>query len=155
MSDIISSHFHLYEAILFMLPLNSLAPGKLEWHFWYLILQIISMIDGWGISFELTLRLMSLDLTDEKSTLVQVMSWFRQATSHYLSQWWPSSLSPNGITRPQWVNSPMVISFVCRWFMNDIVACLISYLVSYLILSHILSCLISYLIFVFCICIRL
>ena len=26
----------------------------------------------------------------------------RQATSHYLSQCWPRSLSPNGVTRPQW-----------------------------------------------------
>ena len=48
---------------------------------------------------------MPLDLTDDKSTLVQVMAWCRQATSHYLSQCWPRSMSPYGITRPQWVNS--------------------------------------------------
>ena len=71
----------------------------------YLILQIIAVIDGWGISWELALRCMSLDLTDDKSTLVQVMVWCHQATSHYLSQCWPRSLSPYGITRPQWVNS--------------------------------------------------
>ena len=47
---------------------------------------------------------MPLKLSDDKSTLVQVMAWCRQATSHYLSQLWPRSLSPNGITRPQWVN---------------------------------------------------
>ena len=47
---------------------------------------------------------MPLDFTDEKSTLVQVMAWCRQATSHYLSQCWPRSMSPNGVTRPQWVN---------------------------------------------------
>ena len=46
---------------------------------------------------------MSLDLTDDKSTLVQVMAWCRQATSHYLSQCWPRSLSPYGVTRPQWI----------------------------------------------------
>ena len=46
---------------------------------------------------------MLLDLTDDKSTLVQVMAWCRQATSHYLSQCWPRSLSPYGVTRPQWV----------------------------------------------------
>ena len=34
------------------------------------------------------------------STLVQVMAWCRQATSHYLSQCWPSFLSPYGVTRP-------------------------------------------------------
>ena len=32
------------------------------------------------------------------------MAWCRQATSHYLSQCWPRSLSPYGITKPQWVN---------------------------------------------------
>ena len=47
---------------------------------------------------------MPLDLTDNKSTLVQVMAWCRQATSHYLSQCWPRSMSPNGVTGPQWVN---------------------------------------------------
>ena len=47
----------------------------------------------------------SLDHTYDKSTLVQVMARCRQATSHYLSQCWPRSKSPHGITRPQWVNS--------------------------------------------------
>ena len=47
---------------------------------------------------------MPRDLTDDKSTLVQVMAWCHQATSHYLSQCWLSSLSSCGIARPQWVN---------------------------------------------------
>ena len=84
---------------------NSLAPGKFEWNFRYLIFQIISVIDGWGISCELALRWMSLDLSDNKSTLVQVMAWCRQATSHYLNQCWPRSSMPYGITRSQWVNT--------------------------------------------------
>ena len=57
---------------------------------------------------------MSLYLTDDKSTLVQVMAWCRQATSHYLSQCWPRSLSPYSVTWPQWVNSNMT----CMPFMN-------------------------------------
>ena len=32
------------------------------------------------------------------------MAWCRQATSHYLSQCWPRSLAPYGVTKPQWVN---------------------------------------------------
>ena len=84
--------------------LNSLSPGKFESNFRYLIFQIISLINGWGISSELVLRWMLLDLADDnKSTLVQVMAWCRQATNHYLSQCWPRSLSPYGITRHQWV----------------------------------------------------
>ena len=63
------------------------------------------MNGGWGISYENALRWMPLNITDEKSTLVQVMAWCRQATSHYLSRCWPRSLSPFGVTRPQWVDS--------------------------------------------------
>ena len=74
----------------------------------YLVFQRISVIDGWGISCEISLRWMSLHLTDDKSTLVQVMAWCHQATSHYLSQWWPRSLSPNGITRPQLVKTQTI-----------------------------------------------
>ena len=84
---------------------NSLAPGKFECNFRDLIFQIISVINGWVISCELALRWMSLDLTDDKSTLVQVMAWCRQETIHYLSQCWLRSQLPYGITKPQWVNS--------------------------------------------------
>ena len=61
------------------------------------------MNGGWGISYEIALRWMPLDLTDDKSTLVQVMAWCRQATGHYLNQCWPRSQMPYGVTRPQWV----------------------------------------------------
>ena len=33
------------------------------------------------------------------------MAWCRQATSHYLSQCWPRSLSPHGVARPHWINA--------------------------------------------------
>ena len=33
------------------------------------------------------------------------MAWCHQATSHYLSQCWPRSLSPYDVDRPQWFNS--------------------------------------------------
>ena len=62
------------------------------------------MIDSWGISCEITLIWMPLEFTDDQSTLVQVMAWCHQATSHYLSQCWHRSLSPYDITRPQWIN---------------------------------------------------
>ena len=56
---------------------------------------------------------MPLDFTDDKSALVQVMAWCRQATSHYLSQCWPRSLSPYDVIRPQWVNSLVPGICVC------------------------------------------
>ena len=62
------------------------------------------MIEEWTISGQIALNWMSLDFTEDKSTLVQVMAWCRQATSHYLSQYWPKSVSPYGVIWPQWVN---------------------------------------------------
>ena len=85
--------------------INSLAPGRFWFNFRWVILKLTLVNGGWGISFEIALRWMPLDLTDDKSTLVQVMAWCRQATSHYLSQWWPRSMSPYGVIRPQWVNT--------------------------------------------------
>ena len=68
-------------------------------------LKLNPKIDGWGISWEIALRWMSVDLTDDKSsTLVQVMAWCRQATSAYLSHCWPSFLLPYCFTRSWWVN---------------------------------------------------
>ena len=83
---------------------NSLVPGRFEWNFRKIIFQLISVIDGWGIFCEIAPIWMPLELTDIKSTLVQAMAWCCQATSHYLSQCWPRSLSPY---RPQWVNAAL------------------------------------------------
>ena len=55
----------LYTHISFV---NSLAPGRSE------------MIDDLCIPRRITLRWISLDCTDNKSTLVQTMAWCRQAT---------------------------------------------------------------------------
>ena len=65
--------------------------------------MLFLVTDAWCISCEIAIRWMLLDLDDDKSTLVQVMAWCRQATSHYLNQCWHRSLSPYGVTRPQWV----------------------------------------------------
>ena len=61
------------------------------------------MTDGCDISIEIALRWTPLDFSDDKSTLVQVMAWCRQATSHCMNQCWPRSLPPYGVTRPQCV----------------------------------------------------
>ena len=43
------------------------------------------MIGDWDTCCEIALKRMSLHLTDDKSTSVQVMAWWRQATSHYMN----------------------------------------------------------------------
>ena len=63
-----------------------------------------SVIDGKGISRKITLRWMSLNLTVDNSTMVQVMAWWRQTTSYYLSQCWYRHMWPFGITKSQWVD---------------------------------------------------
>ena len=92
--------------------INSLAPGRFELNFICMALKLVLLIDGWGIYCVIAFRWMSLQLTDDKSTFVQVMAWCHQATSHYLRQcrprslssslliWnqcWPSSIMPFGI----------------------------------------------------------
>ena len=45
---------------------------------------------------------MPQDLTDDCSTLVQVMAWCYQATSYYMSQCCPSPMTPYGAITTQW-----------------------------------------------------
>ena len=94
---------------------NSLAPGKFEWNFRYVIFTQIIVIDGWGLSSEIALIWMSLDFTGDQTTLVQVMAWCRRA-SHCLSQCWPRSLLPYDLIRPQWVNSwKLSYEYTLKW----------------------------------------
>ena len=69
------------------------------------IFNLALLIGIFKSSYDDVLRWMPQDLSDDKSTLVQVMAWCHQATSHYLNQCWPRSLMSYGVTRPQWVNS--------------------------------------------------
>ena len=59
---------------------NSLAPGKFELSFRYVVFKRISVTGGWGISCEIALIWMSLDFTDGQSTLDQVMAWWQAIT---------------------------------------------------------------------------
>ena len=81
----------------------SLAPGKSEHDSKNVIFNLVLLIGIFRSSHDNVLWWMPQDLTDDKSTLVQVMAWCHQATSHYLSQCWLSSLLPYGVARPQWV----------------------------------------------------
>ena len=58
------------------------------------------MIDGWGFYCEIALSWMSVDLTDDKSTWVQEMAWYHQATNYYL----------NILSRVHWIKLNLVYS---------------------------------------------
>ena len=65
---------------------NSLVPGRSEWDSQNVIFKIVLLVGIFRSSHDNALWWMPQYLTDDKSTLVQVMAWCRQATSHYLSQ---------------------------------------------------------------------
>ena len=98
----------------FLLQLNSLAPGGFENIFQNVFFKLISWIDTLSNSCETALRSMPQNPSDDKSTLVQVMAWCHQAASHYLSQCCPRSLSPYGVTRPQWVKFISTCIRICK-----------------------------------------
>ena len=81
------------------------APGRSGCDFKNVIFNLVLLIGLFRSSYVNVLRWMPQDLTDDKSTLVQVMAWCHQATSHYLNQCWQRSPMPYGITRPQWVKT--------------------------------------------------
>ena len=66
------------------------------------VFKLILRIDIFGSSYEVGSTLLTENLTDDKSTLIQVKAWCHQATSHYPSHCSPKSMSPYGFTRPQW-----------------------------------------------------
>ena len=85
--------------------INSLAPDRSECDSKTGIFNFVLLIGISRSSHDKALWWMPQDVTDDKSTLVQVMAWCRQATSHYLNQCWPRSPTPYGVTRPQWVDT--------------------------------------------------
>ena len=52
------------------------------------MLKVILVTGDWGTPSEIALRWLPLGFTNDKSTLVRVMAWCHQATSHYLGQGW-------------------------------------------------------------------
>ena len=78
--------------------------GRIEW--WQYPLTPIATED------KNAFRWMSLVYTYDELTLVEVMAWCPQRTSHCLSQCWPRSLPPYDVTRSQWVK-PLI------WYQSD------------------------------------
>ena len=93
-------------------------PCRSDRDFWTLLVPCLLLIGSWKILMKFWISNFQANLSDwwlgyflwnssqqnvsepdDKSTLVQVMAWCRQATSHCLNRCWPY-----GNTRPQWVN---------------------------------------------------
>ena len=81
--------------------LNSFTPRRSECDFKNAIFNLVLLIGIDRDSYNNVLKCLPWYLTDDKSTLVQVMAWCHQATSHHLKQCWLRSVSKYGVTRPQ------------------------------------------------------
>ena len=81
-----------------MAAFNSLAPGRCGSNFHCMILKHISVIDIWMIS---SCGTPSSECYKSWTVNIglKVMAWCCQVVSHYLSQCWPGSVLPYGITR--------------------------------------------------------
>ena len=80
-------------------------PWECGFDFRGVILKFAVVITLISISSTIPLWWVTLLSTYDKSTFVQVMAWWCQATSHDLNQCWLRSMVPNGITRPQWIDN--------------------------------------------------
>ena len=88
---------------------NSLTTGTCGCNFKNIIFRLVSQNGSSGIHHKIVLWWMPQNLTNEKATLVQVMAWCSQETSHYLIQHWPRSMSPYCLIRPQWADVPTYV----------------------------------------------
>ena len=75
--------------------------GEVCVRFRWVIFKLMLVNGAWCIFCEIVLRWMYIYLIDDKSLLVQVMAWCRQAIRHYLNQFRPRSMSPYVATKPQ------------------------------------------------------
>ena len=88
-SHYLNQCWFLISDILWHLPSRVRFP-RMNWN--EIIFKIILATDGRWFSCELSLKWRPLDLTVDKSTLVQVIAWCYQVTSHYLSPCWLRSM---------------------------------------------------------------
>ena len=54
--------------------INSVATGRFEWDFRKVIFTLALVADGWGSACEITLKWILMDVTDDQSTSVKVMT---------------------------------------------------------------------------------
>ena len=90
--------------------INSLSHERCVCNLKLAIFKLMSMINIFGVSFKVNAPRPHWWLVNVDSGNGLVPS----GNSHYLSQCWPRSMSPHGVTTPQWVNGFYFRSFVSR-----------------------------------------
>ena len=72
------------------------ASGWFDQNFRKVFFKLNSVFDDWAICWGKTFGWLSLKLTDDKPTLVQIKAQYRQATVHRPIQCWPRFMSEYG-----------------------------------------------------------
>ena len=95
--------FHIYVRELGHISVNSLAPGKFELNYRYVIFEEIWVIDGWGVSCEIALILMSVDFHWWSVNIGSGNGLVPPGNKPLPEKCWPRYLTPYGVPRPRWV----------------------------------------------------
>ena len=85
--------------------------------------KCISFDENVWISLKMSMKFVPKVRINNITSLVLIMAWCGQATSHYLNQWWFILLTHICVTWPRWVNSCHVeyiwrIIKICFSFLN-------------------------------------
>ena len=99
----IAVHFLVFLSSIMMI--NRLAPDRYSSNSKSVIYECMLRVKCMSTSCEMAVRWMSLNTSDDKSIFIHVMACCRQTTSHYMSQYWLSSMSLYSVTGAQWFNN--------------------------------------------------
>ena len=88
--------------------INILRPRQNGRHFPDDIFKWIFLNEIIWISIKISLKFVPRGRINNIPALVQIMAWRRQATSHYLNQWWIVHWRIKCVTRSQWVKQRML-----------------------------------------------
>ena len=81
--------------------INLLAPGRCSNDLKNIMLKLNTQSSSSVTCCGIALMWMPKNINNGKAKFLQIMAWYCQATSHYLSQCWLRSMTPYGITMPQ------------------------------------------------------
>ena len=98
------------------IDLNKLRPWQNGRHFPDDIFKCVLFNENVWILSEISLKFVHKRHFNNIPALVQTMAWRRPGESHYLNQWWPSSLTHIWVSLPQWVNQCIVV--MQNWIAN-------------------------------------
>ena len=77
--------------------INTVKPRQYGCHFAGDIVKCIFLNENARIFIKISLKFVPYAPLDDKPTLVQIMAWDKQATSHYLTQWWITNVISLGL----------------------------------------------------------